>query len=157
VIKSRDGRRRYGLPCHEFKAQTLEELRKACGDDGDAAVEEARHYAAMAWKMRCDDFSGGNELALHHDHIRAALNVPRIDRQPWRPALLHHSTAYRSAVIAKAHAVLAQWEEAGSPGLSRAIEQTQQLVHHAGVTAAKRQEALEAVERIIFKESPAWA
>lgn len=141
----------------EFRAQTLEELRTACGEHGNAAVEEARFYAATAWKMGGEDFTGGNELGRYWQYIRATLKFPRVDNRPWQSDLLHVSPADRNAIIATALRVLAEWAKAGSPFLNRGIETTQQQVHSACVAAAERQEAREAVEAIIFQGEPAWA
>ena len=141
----------------EFRAQTLEELRTACGEHGKAAVEEARFYAASTWTMK-EGCSDGNELLRYWQYIRVTLGFPRVDHRLWQSDLLYLSPATRNPVIAVARRVLAEWEKAGSPYLSRGLETTQQQVHSASVAAAERQEAREAVAyAIIFKESPAWA
>lgn len=139
----------------EFKAQTLDELRERCGEHGAAAVEDARCFAASMWRAHQPDYSGGHELALYADHQRAKLRLPRLNNQPWRPALVHASPAERERVETTAHHVLAEWEAAGSPRLTTAIERTQKRVHCAVFAADQRREALAAVESILFpKDQP---
>jgi hypothetical protein len=138
-------RSRYVRP--EFKARTLEELRTRCGADGEAAVQEARHSALAAWLMNSEGYTAAERTASfrYRQHVRAVLSTPRVQSYPWRSPLRLLSTADRRAAEATGNGLLADWEAAGSPGIVRAIEHTQQILHSARVSRLERQVALEAV------------
>lgn len=93
---------------------------------------------------------------LQGDYLRAKLRLPRVSPQPWRPKLAYASAAERQEVEATANRLLCQWEAAGSPGLTRAIERTQQLIHSARVAAEERRIARKAVEQHLLKGGFAW-
>jgi hypothetical protein len=140
----------------EFKARTLDELRARCGEDGAAAVEEARHYALVTWLMHSDAHTGAEQTAALHyrGHVRAALGTPKLSPHPWRSPLRLLSVADRQAVEATGKRLLSDWEAAGSPGLIRAIENAQQLVHSARIARNERQAAMEGVDFILNNGGP---
>jgi hypothetical protein len=95
--------------------------------------------------MREDDFSGGNELGQYYDLLRLRLGMPRVGNRPFRPAIAYASRAEQARVQEVAERVLAAWERVESPGLKRAIENTQKLIQASLVAAAKREQAREAL------------
>ena len=141
---------------YEFKARTLGQLQKWAGDDGAGAVAEAMHYALSAWLMNSPHSTAENlsAVASRWEHLRAVHCIPRLTNRPWQSRLAYMAPADRKAVEVMAADLLAQWEAAGSPGLHRAIERTQQTIHSARMAAEDRQTAREAVELIFQKEAP---
>lgn len=113
---------------------------------------DARCFAASMWRAHESDFSGNRELGLYAEQQRAKLSLPRHDNQPWRPALACLAGTERERVETVALHVLTEWEAAGSPRLTNAIERTQQRVHSAVFRADQRREALAAVESILFSK-----
>lgn len=106
--------------------------------------------------MHSDTYTGPElSAALHHqEHVRAVLCIPKLTAHPWRSPLRLMSLADRQAVEATGKRLLSDWEAAGSPGLTRAIEHTQQIVHSARIARNEREAAMEGVNFILNNGGP---
>jgi hypothetical protein len=132
----------------------LAQLEKWAGNDGAGAVTEATHFALTVWLMNSPHSMGKECSAVlsRWEHLRAQHRTPNVRGRRWRSPLACMATADRQAIEAAAADLLAQWEAAGSPGLGRAIERTQQIIHSARIAAEDRRIAREAIDHL-FQEN----
>jgi hypothetical protein len=136
---------------YEFRARTLAELEAWARDDGAAAVADAQHHALTTYQMNSAHSTAADCSAVVKwwEHLRSNLNTPKLTRHPWRSSLSPMSPADRQGIEDRATRALSEWQAAGSPHLTGAIEHTQQLIHSARMAAEDRQAAREAVEQIL--------
>lgn len=114
-----------------YFAETLDDLMTRCGDHGEAAIAYARYGAVRSWLMNLD---GKDQLALSHGYQQATnalrlsgdedlyrLGCPTTNGKRRTSVLDGLHPDDRCEVIRTAMDTIADYERAGSPGLSGPI------------------------------------